>query len=99
MNVYEKAIASECPPANGEVLWINTARTPVTFNMNVGGSWQVLGAFTDARVMIKILETLGEISIPDHPEITTISDAIAFIFEVLDMPTEAETKAMFVLNN
>ena len=99
MNVFEKFIARETPPSNGSVLWINTSRTPITLNMEVAGQWQVLGAFYDAEILTAIKDALVNLNIEDHPEITTIADFAAYVIKVLDMPTEAETKAMFVLNN
>jgi len=98
MIVFEKFIASSCPPANGSVLWVNTSKTPITLNMQLGGQWQVLGAFYDAEMLQKILEAIGEISVPEHPEIRNISDVVTTILDLLDMPTQAETEAMFVLN-
>lgn len=100
MQVFERFIASGCPPENGSVLWINTSKTPITLNMQLGGQWQVLGAIYDAEMLQKILDAIGEINLPEYPDVDSLADAIKIIIDTLQLPTEAEIRAMFrVLQN
>ena len=100
MTVFERFIASPCPPENGSVLWINTSKTPITLNMQLGGQWQVLGAVYDAEMLQKILDAIGEVNLPEYPDVNSVAEVTELILSILELPTEAETRAMFrVLQN